>query len=412
MHSRAGLRPGEGKGPRRLYGPEDGVCEAGRVTSALFDPLFGATAVDAAIDDRAWLSALCEVETALARACARAGLVPLAAALEVGAAADQLGRGDPADLGREAVAGGNPVIPLARRLRAAVRTAAGDDAAAAVHLGATSQDVLDTAAMLLASRACGTIGAQLRDCADRAAELAADHRDSPMIARTLLQHALPTTFGALAAGWGRALDRATLYLDSVRASLPVQLGGAAGTRAAWHPHGSAVAAALADELGLAAPDGVWHTDRWPVLDLAAGLGSAAAAVAKCATDIVLLSQSELGEVREDQPGDSSVLPHKRNPIAAITARAAAAQAPGLAATLQAAAAPELQRGAGPWHAEWPALTALLKYTGGAASRLRTSLSGLHVDQEAMRRALSGSADPADVTAAAQQVDEYLHRRRT
>jgi 3-carboxy-cis,cis-muconate cycloisomerase len=198
----------------------------------------------------------------------------------------------------------------------------------------------------------------------------------------------------------------------VRASLPVQLGGAAGTRAAWHPHGVAVAAALADELGLAAPDGVWHTDRWPVLDLAAGLGAAAAAAAKVATDIVLLSQTELGEVREDEPGGSSSMAHKHNPIAAITARAAAAQAPGLVATLQAAAAPELQRGAGPWHAEWPALTALLKYTGGAASRLRTSLGGLHVDRDAMGRALGGSAGMTDLAAATELVDDYLRRRRT
>jgi 3-carboxy-cis,cis-muconate cycloisomerase len=388
------------------------VCEADPVTSALFDPLFGATAVDPALDDRAWLSALCEVETALARACARAGLVPLAAALEVGAAAEQLSRSDPADLGRDAVAGGNPVIPLVDRLRHAVQAAAGDEAAAAVHLGATSQDVLDTAAMLVASRACGTIGAQLRDCADRTAELALQHRDTPMIARTLMQQALPTTFGVVAAGWGRALDRATLYIDSVRATLPVQLGGAAGTRAAWHPSGREVAAALADELGLVEPDGVWQTDRWPVLDVAAALGAAAAAVAKCATDIILLSQTELAELAEDEPGGSSAMAHKRNPIAAVTSRAAAAQVPGLVGTLYAAATPELQRGAGPWHAEWPALTALLKHTGGATSRLRAALTGLHVDAEAMQRNLGRDPDPTDLAAAAEQVEGYLARRRT
>ena len=295
----------------------------------LFAPLFGATAVSTATDGRAWLGALCEVETALARACARAGLIDTVTALEIAAVAAELGRGDPADLGRAAVAGGNPVIPLVTRLRRGVAERVDDDAAAAVHLGATSQDILDTAMMLVAQRATGVVLAGLRDCADAAAALAREHRATPMAGRTLLQQAVPTTFGALAAVWGAGLDRAGTSLAAARDGLAVQLGGAAGTLAPLHPHGPAVRAALADELGLADPHGVWHTERTRIAELAGALGGiAVAAIGKVAGDLVLLAQTEIGEVHEAAPGGSSAMAHKQNPIAAVTARAGAARAPG------------------------------------------------------------------------------------
>jgi 3-carboxy-cis,cis-muconate cycloisomerase len=375
--------------------------------SELFDPVFGATAVATATDDRAWLGTLCEVETALARACARCGLIDLATALEIGAVAEQLGRGDPADLGRESVAGGNPVIPLVARLRSQVQDRAGDAAAAAVHLGATSQDVLDTASMLVTRRALGVVLADLDDCAAAAAGLAREHRDTPMAGRTLLQQALPTTFGALAAVWGAGLDRASGSLAALRDTLPAQLGGPAGTLSALHPHGLDVAAAFADELGLAEPGGVWHTERTRVAEIAGALGVAAVAIGKPATDVVLLAQTEVGEVHEQAPGGSSSMPHKHNPIAAITARAAAAQAPGLVATLLASGGHDLQRAAGGWHAEWPALASLLRAVGGAASRLRTCLSGLQVDAAAMARNLDGEPDTGH---AGDLVDRYLEAR--
>lgn len=378
------------------------------MTSALFGPLFGTTAVDAAVDDRAWLAALCEVETALARACVQAGLVDLATALEIGAAAQAISGSDPADLGARAEAGGNPVIPLVTALRDEVRRRAGQAAPDAVHYGATSQDVLDTAAMLVASRALGVIGADIDDCAKRAAALARIHRDTPMTGRTLLQHAVPTTFGALATVWGTSLDRALLQMNTVREALPVQLGGAAGTLAGYHPRGLDVQAALADELGLCVPDGVWHTDRGIVAQLAGALGLAGVALAKPATDVVLLAQSEIGELREGKPGGSSTMPHKRNPIAAITARAAAAQAPGYVATLLANGGQELQRGAGTWHAEWPALIGLLRCVGGAASRLRTSLTGLEVDSAAMLANLGD--DAVELGHSGDLVDRYLAAR--
>lgn len=386
--------------------------------SRLFDPIFGTTAVVAATDDRAWLGALCEAETALARAGARAGVIDLPTALEIGAACahvagGEVAGGDAAALGESAVAGGNPVIPLVGLLRERVREQAGDHAARAVHLGATSQDVMDTAMMLIAHRALGVVVADLDDCASATASLARAHRDTPMAGRTLLQQAVPTTFGALAAVWGAGLDRAVAGLSSVRAQLPVQLGGAAGTLATLHPHGFDVLAAFADELGLAEPAGVWHTERGVVHQLAGALGSAAAAVAKVATDVVLLAQTELGELGEAAPGGSSSMAHKHNPIAAVTARAAAQQAPGLVATLLAAGAPELQRGAGPWHAEWPALTALLRASGGAASRLRVCLTGLRVDDAAMARNLIGLTERTgdlDTGHAGELVDRYLSGR--
>jgi 3-carboxy-cis,cis-muconate cycloisomerase len=375
--------------------------------SELFDPVFGASAVTAVTDDRAWLRTLCAVEAALARACARVGLIEPSAAAAVETAVAELAATDPAGLGRQSVAGGNPVIPLATMLRERV----GPEHAAAVHLGATSQDILDTALVLICRQAVAVIGSDLIGCADAAAELAARHRSTPMVARTLLQQAQPTTFGALTAGWGAGLDRASARLAAVVAELPAQLGGAAGTLAAWHPHGLDVAATFAADLDLPAPDGVWHTERTRIGELGSALGVAAVALGKVATDIVLLAQTEVGELREGVPGGSSSMPHKENPIAAITARAAAAQAPGLVATLLASGAHELQRGAGPWHAEWPALTRLLRAVGGSAARLRGSLGDLQVDPRAMARnlAMLGTADPV-IGHAPDLVDRYLGRR--
>jgi 3-carboxy-cis,cis-muconate cycloisomerase len=381
------------------------------MSSELFDGIFATTAVVAATDDAAIVDALCAAETALARACASVGLVPLGIALEIGAVCDAVRRLDSAELARRSAAGGNPVIPLVAEIRTRVEVRAGAEAADAVHLGATSQDIMDTALMMVAKQALGVIVAELAECAAAAARLARSHRDTPMAGRTLLQQAVPTTFGALAAGWGRALDAAIARLSAVRDALPAQLGGAAGTLAPLHPHGRAVAAAFAEECDLADPNGVWHTDRTVITDLAGALGSAATAAAKVAADLVLLAQSEVGELRERAPGGSSAMAHKQNPIAAVTARAAAAQAPGLVATLL-AAAPELQRGAGAWHAEWPALLSLLRYTGGAASRLWAALD-VDVDTAAMATnlaRLSGIVDITDVGHAADFVDGYLAGR--
>jgi 3-carboxy-cis,cis-muconate cycloisomerase len=262
-----------------------------------------------------------------------------------------------------------------------------EDARSHVHFGATSQDILDTALVLVVRQAIAAVHSDVGACADAAAELARVHRETPMAGRSLLQQAQPTTFGALAAVWGAGLDRAASWLAAVNASLPVQLGGPAGTLEALYPYGFDVAAALADTLDLVAPEAVWHTERTRVAELAGTLGVVGVAVGKAATDIVLLAVTEIGELREHAPGGSSSMPHKQNPIAAITARAGAIQVPGLVANVLATGAQELQRAAGAWHAEWPALIALLRVVGGSAARLRASLTGLYVDTGAMSRNL-------------------------
>jgi 3-carboxy-cis,cis-muconate cycloisomerase len=300
------------------------------------------------------------------------------------AAACRAERFDPAAIGAAAASAGNPAAPLA----AALREAVGEDAAGAVHRGATSQDIVDTAAMLVAQRALAPLLADLEAAADAAARLAAEHRDTPMAGRTLLQQAVPITFGLKAAVWLAGLDAAVARLAAVRPA--AQLGGAAGTLAALGEDGLAVLAAFAAELGLAEPVLPWHTERTRIAELAGALGAACGAVGKAAGDIALLAQTEVGEVREggEGRGGSSTMPHKRNPVASVAALACARQAPGLVSTLLAAMAAEHERAAGAWHAEWRPLGELLRATGSAAAWLRDALEGLQVDPERMRTNLA------------------------
>jgi 3-carboxy-cis,cis-muconate cycloisomerase len=358
----------------------------GPFAGGLFDGVLARGRVREAVDDRAWLQAMLDVEAALARAEARAGLLPAEQAEEI-ARACRAERFDPAALGEAAAASGNPVVPLVRALGAVLS----GPAAAAVHHGATSQDVLDSAAMLVAHRALGPLLDDLDGAAAAAAALARAHRTTLMAGRTLLQQALPVTFGVKAAGWLVGLDEAAARLEVVRTTrLAAQLGGAAGTLAALGPAGVQVLGAFARELGLAEPVLPWHTVRTRMADLAGALGAAAGVAGKVARDVVLLAQTEVAEVREGGPpgrGGSSTLPHKRNPVAAVAALAAAEQAPGLVATLLAAMVQEHERAAGPWHAEWRPLTELLRTTGSAAAWLRDCLERLEVDPERMRHNL-------------------------
>jgi 3-carboxy-cis,cis-muconate cycloisomerase len=244
---------------------------------------------------------------------------------------------------------------------------------------------MDTAALLIARRALDLVIADLEGAAHATATLAERHRDTLMAGRTLLQQAAPTTFGLKAAGWLSGLDYALARLADVRRHrLAVQLGGAAGTLAYLGDAGVAVVGYLAEELGLAAPALPWHTARGRIVELAGALGEAASAAAKVARDITLLAQTEVGEVREGQPGGSSTLPQKQNPIAAVSVLACAARAPGLVATLLAAAVQEHERAAGAWHAEWAPLRDLLVAVGSAAAWLRDGLAHLEVDAARMR----------------------------
>ncbi|RBY82920.1 3-carboxy-cis,cis-muconate cycloisomerase [Geodermatophilus sp. TF02-6] len=362
----------------------------------LFDGIFARGGAAAAVSDDAWFRALLDVEVALARAAARTGLVPRTAADAVTAACADPGRLGLATVAARAADAGNPVPPLVRVLQDAV----GERDAGAVHVGATSQDVLDTALVLLARGAVGAVDADLATAAETAADLARAHRDDVVMGRTLMQQALPTTFGLKAATWLAGLDGARLRLAEVVASLPVQYGGAVGTLAASSGRGVAVRAALAEELGLATTAVPWHTVRLPVADLAGALGAAAGAVATVAVDVVLLAQSEVAEVAEvtEGRGGSSAMPHKRNPVAAICARACARRAPGLVATLLAAMEQEHERAAGAWHSEWPTLTELLATVGSAASWLAESLSGLRPDVDRMA-ATAAAADEGPLAGA-------------
>jgi 3-carboxy-cis,cis-muconate cycloisomerase len=356
--------------------------EGGGAARGLTGPLFGSPAVDAQVGDGAWVGAMLEVEAALAAAGAGAGVVPAAAAAEIATACREV-RLDADDLGRRALAAGNPVVPLLAELEALLSASARPH----LHRGATSQDVIDTALSLLAWRALGPLLDDLAAVAGACARLAAEHRDTPMAARTLLQQALPTTFGLRCAGWLVAVDEARSALVRVREHrLAVQLGGAAGTLAALDGAGLEVVRLLAAELGLAEPLLPWHTDRVRVAELAAALGTAAGVVGKIALDVVLLAQTEVGEVAEAE-GGSSTLPQKRNPVRAVLAGAAARRTPGLVATLLAAMPQEHERAAGAWHAEWDTLRELLRLTGGATAHARAMLEALRVDAERMRATL-------------------------
>jgi 3-carboxy-cis,cis-muconate cycloisomerase len=367
----------------------------------LFGGVFGRGGVDAG--DTAWLQAMLDAEAGLARALERAGLAPAGAgeAVTLAARADNF---DPNELGGLAALTGNPVPGLARALARQVP----QTAVSAVHRGATSQDILDTAVMLLAKRAIGVIQADLARAADAAAGLAAAHRASIMIGRTLLQQAVPVTFGLVAAGWLTSVDEARAGLDAVGPRLAVQFGGAAGTLASLGEAGQRVAGLLAEELGLAVPVLPWHTDRLRIVDLGAALARVTAALGKIARDVTLLAQSEIGELHEGngpaaprgqdpqvpaaspRRGGSSAMPHKRNPVASIAILGCTRQVPGLLATLATATEQELQRAAGAWHAEWEPLTALLRLTGSASSWAAELLPGLVVDTSRMAANLAAT----------------------
>ncbi|MDX3531255.1 3-carboxy-cis,cis-muconate cycloisomerase [Streptomyces sp. ID05-39B] len=358
---------------------------ADQFDAGLLGPGWTGSRAASATSETAYLRALLDAEAALTRAQAALGLAPAAAATAVTQAAASAF--DVRSLAERARSGGNPVIPLVADLTKAV----GPQFGPYVHRGATSQDIMDTATMLVAVRALEPVLADLDRTQRALARLAAGHRDTPMAGRTLTQHAVPTTFGLKAAGWRSLVLDARDRVSAVRDSLPAQLGGAAGTLAAFTAYGAedatALPAAYARELGLRAALLPWHTLRTPVADLAGCLAFAAGALGKTAADVLTLSRTEIGEVAEAAGGGSSAMPHKANPVRSTLIGAAAQRAPQLAATLYGSLVAPDERPAGAWHAEWEPLRDLLRLVGGAARDAAELTEGLRVRADVMREHL-------------------------
>jgi 3-carboxy-cis,cis-muconate cycloisomerase len=355
------------------------------MTSA-HDAEFGAPAMAALFDDAARLQAMLDVEAALARAEARLGVIPAEAGAAI-VAQCRAGLFDAAAVFGEAGVAGNPAIPLVRHLTA--RLDAGT--ARYVHWGGTSQDLIDTGAVLQMRRALALLEEMTAALATACAGHAERHRRTPMIGRTLLQQALPITFGLKAAHW---LALATRQVERLRElagrALVLQFGGAAGTLASLGADGLRVMQALAEELALPMPELPWHTERDRLAEIAGGLGTLAGGAAKIAQDLVLLMQTEVAEAFEAPgagKGGSSTLPHKRNPVDALFALAAARKAIALVPAVQGAMLQEHERAAGAWHAEWILLPELFTLAAGTVARAGRAVATLDVDAARMRRNL-------------------------
>ena len=356
--------------------------------SGLLSPVRAGTAVEAAVSDEAWLSAMLTAESALARTQARLGLVPQAHAATITKVA-KAETFDVVRIARRAREQANPVVALVDELTSAVARIDAD-AAGYVHRGSTSQDVFDTGLMLVARDAIGLIVADLDRVTTALADLADAHRDTPMPGRTLTQHAVPITFGLKAAGWLVAVTQVRARL----ATLPLyaQLGGAAGTLAGYleyarldgidpATYATALLREYAIEVGLREPVLPWHTARLPIADIATTLALVTGVLGKIAADVNVLARTEIGEVAEPTAagrGASSAMPHKRNPVLATLIRSASTQVPHYAAAVVMGMAAEDERAGGLWQAEWQPLRECLRLTGGAAAAAAELVEGLTV----------------------------------
>jgi 3-carboxy-cis,cis-muconate cycloisomerase len=355
----------------------------------IFGDLYGTATMRAVFSARRRLRALLDVEVALARAQARTGVIPANAAEAIAAAAD-VDRLDQDAIAARANVVGYPVVPLVAQLA----RLAGDDAGRYVHWGATTQDVLDTATVLQLGEALALLEADVRGIVDALAPRAQAHRGDVMAGRTHLQHALPITFGYVCALWLHPLlghlDRLRGVRERVRT---VQLGGAVGTLASLGARGRDVTVAFADELGLRAPDAPWHADRSAFADAACALGLLCGSLAKLATDVALLAQTEVAEVAEPHApgrGGSSAMPQKRNPIASEYVLAAARGVHALVPLMLTAMAGDHQRSTGPWQSEEIALPQICVLASAACAHALALARGMTADPARMRANLDAS----------------------
>lgn len=352
------------------------------LASAIFGPAFNDPDVAAELDDEAYFRSMLEVEAALARVQARLGLMPAAASAAIERAAASL---EPScdELARGVLRDGVPTLALVKALRAAA-----GEAGAFVHWGATSQDIMDSATVLCVRRALVHMERRLRDVIGCAAELAERHRGTLMVARTHGQQALPTTFGLKVAGWALPLARHLSRLGELRPRLFVlQLGGAAGTLAAFGPKAREVAQGVASELGLGEAALPWHVQRDAIGELGAWLSLLSSTLAKLALDVIWMSQSEVAEASEAEPGErggSSSMPQKNNPIRSEQIVAAARAVASALSALHAAGIQEHERGTHGWQLEWLSLSSMLMLAAGALRNADELIAGLVVHPERMR----------------------------
>src|SRR5882724_10631438 len=358
----------------------------------LFDKLFRYEAIDRIFSDQAYIQSLLEFEAALARAEAKVGVIPAAAAPVI-AAACLAERFNVEELATQAALSGNVAIPLVKQLTELVATQ-NKDAARFVHWGATSQDAMDTGVVLQLRRALEVMDQDLAGMTNTLASLADKYRGAPIAARTWMQQALPTTFGFIVAGWLDAILRHRARLAELRArNLALQFGGAVGTLAALSGRGPEVAKALAEELRLPLPPIPWHSHRDRIVEIAAALGLCTGTLGKIARDISLHAQTEIAELAEpvaEGRGGSSTMPQKRNPVTCATVLAAAQRVPGLLSTMFSSMVQEQERGLGSWQAEWETLPEIVSLSGGALHHLAEMLPGLHVDANRMSKNLEAT----------------------
>jgi 3-carboxy-cis,cis-muconate cycloisomerase len=335
--------------------------------------------------DRSILEAMLAFEAGLARVQARAGIIPEEAANAI-ATATAAGF-DTEALSHDALRAGTPGIPLVKALTEKVRTS-NPAAAGYVHWGATSQDVADTALVLVLKRAETVLEADLLRVEEALRRLSDQHAYTVMLGRTLLQGGPPVTFGLKAAGWLGSIHRSRTRLStSFNEALILQFGGASGTLAALGNRGLEIAHALAKELGITCPDAPWHTHRDRLAALLSACGVQTGALGKIARDISLLMQGEIAEALEPPAqgrGGSSTMPHKRNPIGCTLTLAAAHRVPGMVASFLSAMVQEHERATGGWQAEWPTVAGIIQATGLAAASVAEMLEGLSIDPAQMR----------------------------